>query len=164
MGYDTTLRDHDTTEEFVQSMGNDQSENRKTKSLEHTLHRFGLRVASDEGQYVASCYRVRHYQQAREFPQPGIQGPQPGKLQERESQMQGKAEKRRRLTGSTCTNTLRVVSAFEKTVDTTDRELKACLGRTRLRLCSLARGSFARAGLARFSTFARHCSTGWSNE
>ena len=51
------------------------------KSVRRTLHRSGLQVASDEGQYVASCYRERHYQQAREFPQLDIQERQRDKLE-----------------------------------------------------------------------------------
>jgi hypothetical protein len=47
-----------------------------------------LQVASDEGQYVASCYRERHYQQAREFPQPDTQELQRDKLEKGEKRSQ----------------------------------------------------------------------------
>jgi len=42
-------------------------------------------------------------------------------------------------TRGTSTNTLSVVALLQETVDTTDGELETRLGRTRLRLSSLAR-------------------------
>ena len=51
--------------------------------MRRTLHHSGLQAASDEGQYVASCCRERHCQQAREFLQPDTQEQQRDKLVER---------------------------------------------------------------------------------
>ncbi len=126
-----------------------------TKRLRRTPHHFGLQVVSDGGRYVASCYHERRYRQAREFPQPSIQGQPQGKLG---GESDGKvAQRREKLTRSASTNTLCVVTTLEQTVHTTDRELKASLGRTRLGLC-LAGGGLARTRLARFATFAGHVS------
>ena len=52
------------------------------------------------------------------------------------------------------TNTLSVVAPLEETVDTTNRELKAGLGRSRLRLAGSLGGGLARLGLA--AALARH--------
>ena len=52
-----------------------------------TPHRFGWRVASDEEQYVASCYHEQRYQRARESQQQGIQGQQRGKLEQFKSHL-----------------------------------------------------------------------------
>jgi hypothetical protein len=54
------------------------------KSFRRTLHRSELLVASDGVQYVASCYRERHYRQAREFRRPDTQERQRDKLVEGE--------------------------------------------------------------------------------
>lgn len=114
------------------------------KSVRRTLHHSGLQVASDVGQYVASCYREPHYQQAQEFPQPSTQEQQRDKLVVKMSQMAMTLIKWKTLTGSTSTNSLRIISTLEETVHATDRELKACLGRPRLRFC-FAGGCLARA-------------------
>jgi hypothetical protein len=49
-----------------------------------------------------------------------------------ETESDGKVALRRELTGSTSTDALCVVTPFKQTVHTTDRELKASLGRARL--------------------------------
>jgi hypothetical protein len=62
------------------------------KSVRRTLHRSGLQVASDEGQYVVSYYHERHYQQAREFPQLDTQERQRDRLVESDGDCPNKVE------------------------------------------------------------------------
>jgi hypothetical protein len=48
-----------------------------------TLHRYGWRVASDEAQYVVSCYHGRRCLQVRGSLQRDIQGRRLGRLETR---------------------------------------------------------------------------------
>ena len=60
------------------------------------------------------------------------------------------------LTRCAGTNTLSIVAPLQETVNTTDWELEAGLGRARLGLaCGVAGGGLARLGFA--ATLARHC-------
>ena len=60
----------------------------------------------------------------------------------------------KKLTRGTSTNALGIVTILQVTMDTTDRELKAGLGRARLGLATGFGGGLARLGFA--ATFAGH--------
>ena len=126
--------------------------------VRRTPHRFGWQVASDGGQYVASCYHEQRYQQAREFQQQGTQVRLRGRLEMHHTHLgflSSTEFELKRRTRCTSTNTLGVVTLLQETVNTTDGELKTSLGRSGL---SLARG-FSRglAGLGLAASLSRHC-------
>jgi hypothetical protein len=137
-GYDTTLRDDDITKELMQpTIRSDLSPDVKGMG-ERTPHRYGWQAASDEGQYVASCYHEQRFQPTRESQRQGIRVRQQGTLFIHHQSMSANENLSESHTRSAGTYTLGVVSTLEKTVHTTNWELETSLARTRRALASLS--------------------------
>ena len=102
-----------------------------------TLHRFGSQAGDDGAQYAASCYHALHFLQVQEFQQPGIRAQRPDKLKNWH-QTRSRRQHIPVRTWCASTDTLSIISSFEETVDTTDRELETSLCRPRLSLAVTA--------------------------
>jgi len=102
-----------------------------------TPHHFGSQVGDDGAQYAASCYHALHYLQAQESRRLGIRAQRPDKL---ENCHQTRSRRQHILIRTWCasSDTLGIISSFEETVDTTNRELKTGLCRARLSLAVAA--------------------------
>ena len=109
-------------------------------------------VEDDEGQYVVSCYRGLHYQQARGFQQQDIRERQPDRLKGKINCFNAIRERAKiSRTWSASTNTLGIVTLLQQTMDTTNGELETRLCRPRLRLAIGGAARFTGSGFARFA-------------